>query len=172
MSPRPPRFVYPRCQRLIPRCSPKRKFKFATLHALPSLQASSVYPLFSRPTLRPPPKCPCPDCIHQPVSRQQRVCCIHGRPTLNQHAPPCACACHLSSPSVAGHRCAQIGYAEFNPSSWPSKCAPDWESWMLYPDMEEPEAICGTPTSYVSINYPEEFWSCSDITIEPGASYL
>ena len=37
--------------------------------------------------------------------------------------------------------------------------------------MKEPEAICGTPTtSYHSINYPEEFWSCSDITIESGAN--
>lgn len=28
------------------------------------------------------------------------------------------------------------------------------------------KAICGTKTAHHSVNYPEEFWSCSDIKIE------
>ena len=80
---------------------------------------------------------------------------------------PPARARHLSSPSVTAHRCPHIGYDDFNPPSWPSDCAPDKDAWVTY-GYREPEAICGTMTSYHSINYPEEFWNCSDIKIEAG----
>ena len=91
---------------------------------------------------------------------------MQDKVTLN--SSPRARARHLPSPSVTGHRCAHIGYADFDPSSWPSDCAPDTDDWMLYPGMQEPESICGTLTTYHSINYAEEFWNCSDITIESG----
>ena len=73
---------------------------------------------------------------------------------------------YLSSTPVTAHRCPHIGSAEFDPPSWPSRCAPDKDTWTTY-DRREPEAICGTPTTtYFSINYPEEFWGCSDIKIK------
>ena len=101
---------------------------------------------------------------------------MHSRPDDNNECslarqcslifPPRVRARHLPSPSVTGHRCAHIGYAEFNPESWPSNCAPRWDDWMLYPGKEETDPICGTLAT--SSNYAEEFWNCSDITIESG----
>ncbi|CAN0471227.1 unnamed protein product, partial [Hapterophycus canaliculatus] len=51
-----------------------------------------------------------------------------------------------------------IGYDEYNPSSWPSSCAPAKEDWV-----ELHRSICGT-----NAQSPEELWGCSDISITSG----
>lgn len=52
-----------------------------------------------------------------------------------------------------------MGYDDFEPPSWPSKCAPAKEDWI-----ELNRYVCGEDGSY-----PEEFWNCADIAITSGA---
>ncbi|CAN0177329.1 unnamed protein product [Pylaiella littoralis] len=54
-----------------------------------------------------------------------------------------------------GNSCKHQGYAEFNPPSWPSSCAPAKQDWI-----NEVVGQCGEGD-----NYPEEFWNCADIEI-------
>ena len=59
-----------------------------------------------------------------------------------------------------GNTCKHVGYDEFNPKSWPSQCAPDKSDWVeLY------RGICGTENYPYGEVYPEQFWACSDISI-------
>lgn len=61
-----------------------------------------------------------------------------------------------------GNSCYHPGYDEFNPPSWPGKCAPNKEDWItLDPGM------CGDGDSY-----PEEFWNCADIAITSSGELL
>ncbi|CAM9914105.1 unnamed protein product [Pylaiella littoralis] len=57
-----------------------------------------------------------------------------------------------------GNSCKHQGYAEFNPPSWPSSCAPAKENWI-----NEVVGQCGEGD-----RYPEEFWNCADIEITSG----
>lgn len=61
-----------------------------------------------------------------------------------------------------GNGCKHVGYDEFNPTSWPSKCAPKKEDWI-----ELGRKVCGEGGSY-----PEEFWNCADIAITTGENVL
>lgn len=54
-----------------------------------------------------------------------------------------------------GNFCVHTAYKEFNPTSWPSACAPTKEDWIT-----TNMGICGE-----GANYPEEFWNCFDISI-------
>ena len=104
---------------------------------------------------------------------------MHSRPddsnelslARQRHAqfPPRARARHLPSPLVTAHRCPHIGYEFFDPSSWHSDCAPDTDDWMVYPGKES-APVCGTLAT--GSNYAQEFWGCSDITIESGTCIL
>ncbi|CAM9846398.1 unnamed protein product, partial [Laminaria digitata] len=58
-----------------------------------------------------------------------------------------------------GNSCKHQGYEEFNPPSWPSKCAPTKADWI-----NEVVGQCGDGDAY-----PEEFWNCADIEITSGA---
>ncbi|CAM9637072.1 unnamed protein product, partial [Laminaria digitata] len=59
-----------------------------------------------------------------------------------------------------GNSCKHQGYAEFNPLSWPSQCAPTKADWI-----NEVVGQCGDGDAY-----PEEFWNCADIEITSEAS--
>ena len=61
-----------------------------------------------------------------------------------------------------GNSCQHQGYAEFNPASWPSSCAPNKEDWI-----NEAVGFCGDGDAY-----PEEFWNCADISITSGEQIL
>ncbi|CAM9570586.1 unnamed protein product, partial [Ascophyllum nodosum] len=63
--------------------------------------------------------------------------------------------CILQMKYYTGNTCNHVGYDEFDPSSWPSECAPDKDNW-IRPNLK----ICGEGDKY-----PEEFFSCSDISI-------
>ena len=72
-------------------------------------------------------------------------------PLGRAHSPSC-------SSSVTGHTSKYVGYNDFNPPSWPSQCAPDKESWNVYPGA-------------AARRYPQEFWNCSDMTIEGACMF-
>ncbi|CAM9961951.1 unnamed protein product, partial [Ectocarpus sp. 12 AP-2014] len=57
-----------------------------------------------------------------------------------------------------GNSCKHVGYEEFEPTSWPSACAPDKHDWI-----ELDRYLCGENGSY-----PEEFWACADFAITPS----
>lgn len=61
--------------------------------------------------------------------------------------------------SDTGNSCRHPGYAEFNPPSWPRKCAPQKSNWIT---LDPP--MCG-----LGDGYPEEFWNCADIRVTAGA---
>ena len=87
--------------------------------------------------------------------------CRYGEGTCSMPPPHGAIALRLFSSSVTGHRFTRYhGYDEFNPPSWPSTCAPDKDAWVIYQGDNREE------------DYPEEFWSCSDIAIASGACIL
>lgn len=65
---------------------------------------------------------------------------------------------HLNATDT-GAECQHVGYDEFNPGNWFSDCAPDKADWI-----RTNLPLCGEEGEY-----PEEFWSCSDITIEAKA---
>ncbi|CAM9090943.1 unnamed protein product, partial [Laminaria digitata] len=56
----------------------------------------------------------------------------------------------------SGKGCKSPGYDEFNPKSWPSKCAPNKEDWI-----ETSSAECRKPGA----KYGNVFWQCSDIAL-------
>lgn len=66
--------------------------------------------------------------------------------------------CRTPNGTDTGNACKHPGYDEFEPASWPSKCAPQKEDWIVLN-----RYICGEDGSY-----PEEFWACSDIAITSG----
>eukprot|EP00904_Undaria_pinnatifida_P004815 jgi/Undpi1/1463/HiC_scaffold_11.g04854.m2 len=68
--------------------------------------------------------------------------------------------CVLQMVYYTGNSCKHIGYDEFNPESWPSKCAPNKSDWI-----ELDRGICGTENYPWGDVYPEQFWACSDISI-------
>lgn len=75
------------------------------------------------------------------------------------HAPPLACLLYfLLSITDTGNSCQHTGYSEFNPSSWPGKCAPSKGDWI-----NTVVGMCGEGDAY-----PEEFWNCADIEIAGG----
>ncbi|CAM9912712.1 unnamed protein product, partial [Laminaria digitata] len=63
--------------------------------------------------------------------------------------------CVLQMVYFTGNSCMHIGYHEFEPASWPSRCAPKKADWI-----ELDLSICGENGAY-----PEEFRACSDISI-------
>ncbi|CAM9914038.1 unnamed protein product [Pylaiella littoralis] len=63
--------------------------------------------------------------------------------------------CVVQMVYYTGNSCKHQGYAEFNPPSWPSSCAPAKEDWI-----NEVVGQCGEGD-----RYPEEFWNCADIEI-------
>ncbi|CAM9584467.1 unnamed protein product, partial [Ectocarpus sp. 8 AP-2014] len=63
--------------------------------------------------------------------------------------------CLLQMVYYTGNDCKHEGYDEFNPTTWPSDCASDKESW-IKTDLPS----CGDSGAY-----PEEFWSCADLHI-------
>eukprot|EP00752_Nemacystus_decipiens_P016303 g14579.t1 len=63
--------------------------------------------------------------------------------------------CVIQMVYYTGNSCKHQGYAEFNPESWPSTCAPTKDQWI-----NEEVGFCGEGD-----NYPEEFWNCADISI-------
>lgn len=65
-------------------------------------------------------------------------------------------------PTETGHKCQHIGYEEFEPSSWPSDCAPNKEDWIRLNGK-----LCGEEDAY-----PQEFWNCADIAITAGATHI
>lgn len=81
-----------------------------------------------------------------------------------QLTPPCRVAHSTPRPPSShdaadtGNSCKHQGYAEFNPTSWPSDCAPAKEDWI-----NEVVGQCGEGD-----RYPEEFWNCADVEITSG----
>ncbi|CAM9196488.1 unnamed protein product [Ectocarpus fasciculatus] len=63
--------------------------------------------------------------------------------------------CVVQMVYYTGNSCKHEGYAEFNPPSWPSECAPSKADWI-----NEVVGQCGDGDAY-----PEEFWNCADISI-------
>ncbi|CAM9261565.1 unnamed protein product [Ectocarpus sp. 8 AP-2014] len=63
--------------------------------------------------------------------------------------------CVVQMVYYTGNSCKHQGYAEFNPESWPSSCAPTKADWI-----NEVVGHCGDGDAY-----PEEFWNCADISI-------
>ncbi|CAN0301307.1 unnamed protein product, partial [Ectocarpus sp. 12 AP-2014] len=63
--------------------------------------------------------------------------------------------CVVQMVYYTGNSCKHQGYAEFNPESWPSSCAPTKADWI-----NEAVGQCGDGDAY-----PEEFWNCADISI-------
>ncbi|CAN0283632.1 unnamed protein product, partial [Ectocarpus fasciculatus] len=63
--------------------------------------------------------------------------------------------CVIQMVYYTGNSCKHQGYAEFNPPSWPSSCAPSKADWI-----NEVVGQCGDGDAY-----PEEFWNCADIAI-------
>ncbi|CAM9543829.1 unnamed protein product [Ectocarpus sp. 8 AP-2014] len=63
--------------------------------------------------------------------------------------------CVVQMVYYTGNSCKHEGYAEFNPESWPSSCAPSKADWI-----NEVVGQCGDGDAY-----PEEFWNCADISI-------
>ncbi|CAM9493185.1 unnamed protein product [Ectocarpus fasciculatus] len=63
--------------------------------------------------------------------------------------------CVVQMVYYTGNSCKHQGYAEFNPPSWPSSCAPSKADWI-----NEVVGQCGDGDAY-----PEEFWNCADISI-------
>ncbi|CAM9449279.1 unnamed protein product, partial [Ascophyllum nodosum] len=63
--------------------------------------------------------------------------------------------CVVQMAHYTGNSCMHPGYEEFNPPSWPSKCAPNKGDWIL-----TGLNMCG-----VGDSYPEEYWNCADIEI-------
>ncbi|CAM9974029.1 unnamed protein product, partial [Pylaiella littoralis] len=59
----------------------------------------------------------------------------------------------------SGKGCRSPGYEEFNPSSWPSECAPDKEDWI---------AVTSHPCNSVDREWGNIFWNCADITLTSG----
>lgn len=57
-----------------------------------------------------------------------------------------------------GNTCKHVGYDDFEPESWPSQCAPTKAEWI-----NTDHWMCGMAGAY-----PEEHWSCSDISITTG----
>ncbi|CAN0403918.1 unnamed protein product [Ascophyllum nodosum] len=68
--------------------------------------------------------------------------------------------CVVQMAHYTGNSCMHPGYEEFNPPSWPSKCAPNKGDWIL-----TGLNMCG-----VGDSYPEEYWNCADIEITSGNS--
>ncbi|CAN0367295.1 unnamed protein product [Ascophyllum nodosum] len=66
--------------------------------------------------------------------------------------------CVVQMVHYTGNSCMHPGYEEFNPPSWPSKCAPNKGDWIL-----TGLNMCG-----VGDSYPEEYWNCADIEITSG----
>ncbi|CAN0305501.1 unnamed protein product [Ascophyllum nodosum] len=66
--------------------------------------------------------------------------------------------CVVQMAHYTGNSCMHPGYEEFNPSSWPSKCASNKGDWIL-----TGLNMCG-----VGDSYPEEYWNCADIEITSG----
>ncbi|CAN0441895.1 unnamed protein product [Ascophyllum nodosum] len=66
--------------------------------------------------------------------------------------------CVVQMAHYTGNSCMHPGYEEFNPPSWPSKCAPNKGDWIL-----TGLNMCG-----VGDSYPEEYWNCADIDITSG----
>eukprot|EP00903_Cladosiphon_okamuranus_P005577 g5551.t1 len=66
--------------------------------------------------------------------------------------------CVVQMVYYTGNSCKHQGYAEFNPDSWGSSCAPNKSDWI-----NEDVGFCGEGD-----NYPEEFWNCADISISSG----
>ncbi|CAM9862130.1 unnamed protein product [Ectocarpus fasciculatus] len=76
--------------------------------------------------------------------------------------------CILRSYYFTGHRCYHIGYEEFNPSSWPSQCAPDKSDWVLIaPEWQPNMNQCG-----IDGGYAEEFWNCAGASSGLDYSFL
>ncbi|CAN0384662.1 unnamed protein product, partial [Ectocarpus fasciculatus] len=63
--------------------------------------------------------------------------------------------CVVQMAYYTGNSCKHQGYAEFNPTSWPSSCAPSKADWI-----NEAVGQCGDGDAY-----PEEFWNCADVSI-------
>ncbi|CAB1104009.1 unnamed protein product [Ectocarpus sp. CCAP 1310/34] len=63
--------------------------------------------------------------------------------------------CVVQMVYYTGNSCKHEGYADFNPESWPSSCAPSKADWI-----NEVVGQCGDGDAY-----PEEFWNCADISI-------
>ncbi|CAN0389856.1 unnamed protein product, partial [Ectocarpus fasciculatus] len=63
--------------------------------------------------------------------------------------------CVLQMVHYAGNTCKHVGYDDFEPESWPSQCAPTKAEWI-----NTDHWMCGMAGAY-----PEEHWSCSDISI-------
>eukprot|EP00903_Cladosiphon_okamuranus_P008201 g7896.t1 len=63
---------------------------------------------------------------------------------------------------LTGHVCPHIGYAEYEPESWPGSCAQKKSDWVKEDTIVDD--VCGTAIHA----YPEEFWQCSDIEIVSG----
>lgn len=61
-----------------------------------------------------------------------------------------------------GATCQHVGYDDFEPDKWDSDCAPNKDD-LIKTDLP----LCGEDGTY-----PEEFWSCSDITIEAKGESL
>ncbi|CBN75518.1 EsV-1-166 [Ectocarpus siliculosus] len=64
--------------------------------------------------------------------------------------------CVVQMVYYTGNSCKHQGYAEFNPPSWPSSCAPSKADWIN----EIVGQHCGDGDAY-----PEEFWNCADVSI-------
>ena len=71
---------------------------------------------------------------------------------------PCPAPSSFHNSADTGNSCQHQGYAEFNPPSWPSSCAPSKEDWI-----NEAVGFCGDGDAY-----PEEFWNCADVEITSG----
>lgn len=65
----------------------------------------------------------------------------------------------IGSVTDSGKGCRSPGYEEFNPSSWPSECAPDKEDWI---------AVTSHPCNSVDREWGNIFWNCADITLTSG----
>ncbi|CAN0429657.1 unnamed protein product, partial [Ectocarpus sp. 12 AP-2014] len=63
--------------------------------------------------------------------------------------------CVLQMVHYTGNTCKHVGYDDFEPESWPSQCAPTKAEWI-----NTDHWMCGMAGAY-----PEEHWSCSDISI-------
>ena len=74
----------------------------------------------------------------------------------SDHATPPSYLHQLQKCEDSGKGCKSPGYDEFNPPSWPSKCAPNKEDWIATSSAE-----CRKPGA----KYGNVFWQCSDIAL-------